>query len=369
MKANFLFAADKWLWAIPVLVILGGVLWVVSRQIGRRRLARFLSARVAAQTLAAVGRQFMEFLIRIAVLLLLALALARPLTGPRPGTAERSGVDLVILLDVSKSMLVEDVGPSRLGAVKKELREWLKNSAGDRIGLVPFAGDAFVMAPLTFDYQALDFVLQEVGPRSISAGGSNVPVAVETAAGLLKKDQDSARVILLVSDGENLEGDAVTAARKARTDDKITIITVGVGTSQGGKVPADDYTKYENLPHDKRPAKGFVRNEYGTWVTSRIDERTLRAISSAAGGKHYSFTAGSDTFRTLQNQSLLPLAEKSQARHLDVADYREWFQIPLGAALLLIAAGSALRLVRRKITALDSGVKVVQPENYSSVRP
>ncbi len=367
MKPHFLFADAAWLWAVPALAVFGGLLWIVSRWIARRRLARFISPAIAAPAAgAARRRRLAEFCVALAVLMLLAVTLARPLTGPKPGTAERSGVDLVILLDVSKSMLAEDIEPSRLGAVKKELRDWLKNSAGDRIGLVPFAGDAFVMAPLTFDYQALDFVLDAAGPKSISAGGSNFPAAIETAAELLAKDTESARVILLVSDGENLGGDAVAAARKAHSTDKITILTVGAGTAQGGKVPADDYAKYESLPPDKRPAKGFVRNEYGAWVTSRIDERTLRSIASAAGGRHYTFVPDSGTFRTLQNQSLLPLARKNQARHLDVADYVEWFRIPLGCAILLMLAGSLSQLLRRKRKAGTVGVDIVQPENLSA---
>ena len=348
MKTHFLFADEMWLWAIPALLILGGLLWMVSLWVGRRRLARFISPKIAAKAASpARRRRLLEFCVTLAVLLLLAVALARPLTGPRSGTAERSGIDLVIALDISKSMLVEDVEPSRLGAVKKELREWLKTSAGDRIGVVPFAGDAFVIAPLTFDYQSVDFVLKEVGPHSISAGGTNIATAIETAAMLLKKDRNNARVILLISDGENLDGDAVAAARKAYDEDRITILTVGVGTLQGGKVPMSDYAKYENLPPEKRPKLGFVKNEYGT------------------GGRYYLFAPGADTFRALQKQSLLPLAQRSRARHLDVSDYFEWFQIPLACAILLMAAGSAQWLFRRPSAPAIAGVPVVQPETYS----
>lgn len=369
MKEHFLFAFESWLWAVPVLAIFGAGLWMVSRIIARRRLARFISPAIAAKAAASLWNlRLVEFGISVVVLALLAVALARPLSGPRSGTAERSGVDLVILLDVSKSMLVEDLEPNRIEAVRKELREWLQTSAGDRVGLVPFAGDAFVMAPLTFDYQALDFVLAEVGPKSISSGGSNLPVAFETAAGLLSKDKESARVILLVSDGENLEGEAVSAARQVFAQEGVTIHTVGVGTAQGGKVPADDYAKYDHLPTDKRPAKGFIRSEYGTWVTSRIDERNLRAIAAAAGGRYYPFVPGTGTFRTVQNQSLLPLARKNQARRLEVADYTEWYRLPVAVAVLLMVAVSGSRLIRRKATPREIGVKVVQPENYSVSR-
>ena len=361
MNTNFIFADEPWLWAIPGLVILGALLWIISGWVAKRRLARFLYSMPHA--LPARWRRLVPFCVTMIVLLLLVLVLARPLTGPRPGTAERSGVDLVILLDVSKSMLVEDVAPNRLGAVTKELREWLKNSAQDRVSLVPFAGDAFVMSPLTFDYQSLDFVLEEVSPHSITAGGTNVPVAIETATELLDKDNSNARVILLISDGENLEGDALAAASKAFAD-RITILTVGVGTAQGGPVPADDYLRHPEIPVAKRR---FIKDEYGIEVRSRADERTLRGIADATGGRFYSFTPGAGTFRTLQEQSLLPLARKSRAQHINIADYTEWFQIPLGCAILLMAGSAAMPLLRRHQPKSVVGVPIVQPEDLSRV--
>jgi len=367
MSANFLFAARPWLWALPALLILAPLLWGLSRRLRRRRMHRFITPELAPRVAVSARRQrALGFGAMIAIFALLLLALARPLTGPRPGTAERSGVDLVILLDVSKSMLVEDLTPNRIGAIRGELRNWLRESAEDRISLVPFAGDAFIMSPLTFDYQALDFVLREVGPRSISAGGSNLPVAIETAAELLRKSSENTRVILLITDGENLEGNEVEAARKAHAEDKITILTVGVGTAEGGKVPADDYARFDHLPPEKRPPKHFVRNEYGTWVTSRINERTLRSLASAGGGRYYPFQPGAGTLRTLQTQSLLPLAQQQRAVRIDMADYREWFQIPLGAAILLLMLGSALPLLRRQAPAAAVGVPVVRPDSFQS---
>jgi len=361
MSPTFLFASEPWLWVVPGLIVFGAILWFISRWVAKRRLARFMFS--APSALSSLSRRLVRFCLAMSVLILLALALARPLSGPKPGTVDRSGVNVAIVLDVSKSMLVEDVAPSRLGAIKNDLRDWLKNSAQDRISLVPFAGHAFVMSPLTFDYEALDFVLQEAGPRSISMGGTNVPEAIETAAELLEKDKDNARVIVLISDGENLEGDAIEAARKAHTDDNITIITVGVGTVQGGVVPADDYAK---LPPEKRLVKRYAKDEYGVEVRSRADGRTLREIAEATGGRYYAFTPGADTFRTLQQRSLAPLARKSRVQHLNVSDYVEWFQIPLGCAILFMFAGPALALIRKRTVMTDIGVPVIQPENYSS---
>jgi len=365
MSATFLFADQSWLWALPALLVLAPLLWMFSHALRRRRMHRFITPELAARVAGAARRQrAIAFSVMIAVFALLLLALARPLSGPLPGTAERSGVDLVILLDVSKSMLVEDVAPSRLKAVKEALREWLRDYAQDRIALVPFAGDAFIMSPLTFDYQALDFVLREVGPRSLSAGGSNLPVAIDTAVRLLGKSSESARVILLVTDGENLEGDAVAAARKAHTEAHATVLTVGVGTSEGGQVPADDYSRHEHLPPGKRPARHFVRNEYGTLVTSRIDERALRSIASAGGGRYYPFAPGTETFRTVQTQSLVPIAQEQKAVRIDMADYREWFQLPLGGAILLLLLAAVLTLLRQKAPPDGVGVPVVRPDSF-----
>lgn len=364
MKQEWIFAVVPWLWAVPVLAVLAFALWRMWRRLAARRIARFVSEKRFAALLPAVywrGHAW-SFGITAAVLALLAVALARPMYGPLPDYAESKGVDFVVALDVSKSMWVEDVEPNRLQAVKKELSEWITHMAGDRMGLILFAGDAFVQAPITFDYKALDYVLQQSGPKSISLGGTNIPRALEMASHILQTTDPGLRFLVIISDGENLEGDAVGAVRAARAKDGITVFTVGVGTLSGGRVPSVD-------AHDpalkKEPAarKAFVNNEYGLGVTSRLDSRALRMLAEAGGGRYYEFRPGMKTFDSLRNQSLLPMAQKN--RGINVREYREWFQIPLGCAILLLVLQALIPLVKKRANGKSSGVDVVTPDTLS----
>jgi von Willebrand factor type A domain/Tetratricopeptide repeat len=357
---SMIFANTMWLMALPIVLVLGTVLWAVSRRIARRRIDRFISTKVfdAVPTLD-WPRRLVRFALVAAVLMAFAVTLARPLTGPRSDHTERAGVDFVIALDVSKSMWVQDVKPTRLAAVKEALGEWLKKQKGDRIGLIVFAGDAFVQAPMTFDYTALDFVLQDAGPASVSKGGTNIPKAIEVATKMLARNGVDTKALILISDGENLEADAIAAARDAKVNSGITIYTVGVGTPQGGKVPSADPTK---PPKPGVSAPSYIRNEYGMEAESRMDRQSLRAIAAAGGGKYYDFHPGEPVFQNLRDQSLMPLAHKS--KQLNVQDYNEWFQIPLGAAILLLVLEPLIPAVRRRQTTAV-GVAVVQPTTYS----
>lgn len=365
MKQEWIFALVPWLWAVPVLAVLAFALWRLWKRLAARRIARFVSEKRFASLLPAVywrGHAW-SFGITVAVLALLAVALARPMYGPLPDYAESKGVDFVVALDVSKSMWVEDVEPNRLQAVKKELSEWITHMAGDRMGLILFAGDAFVQAPITFDYKALDYVLQQSGPKSISLGGTNIPRALEMASHILQSTDPGLRFLVIISDGENLEGDAVGAVRAARAKDGITVFTVGVGTLSGGRVPLVDAHDPAVKQEAAAGRKGFINNEYGLGVTSRLDSRALRMLAEAGGGRYYEFRPGMKTFDSLRNQSLLPLAQKN--RGINVREYQEWFQIPLGCAILLLVLQALIPLVKKRANGKSSGVAVVTPDTLS----
>jgi Ca-activated chloride channel family protein len=363
MKQEWIFAVNEWLYTLPWLATGGLSLWLLSRRIARRRLEKFVALRLFATAMPSVNRRgkLIKFIAGVAAAMLIVLALARPLNGPRPDRVEGKGFDLVIALDVSKSMCVEDVDPNRLAAVKKELSGWLKQLSGERVGLVLFAGDAFVQAPLTFDYPALDYVLQQAGPKAVSLGGTNIAKGIEASAGLLEKCDAGSRFLLIISDGENLDGDAMTAAGVAHSEKGIKIFTMGVGTLTGGKVPIEDYS----IPRKdgKPPKKYYINNEYGYQVTSRLDSRTLRSLASAGGGQYYEFKSGSQTIQALRDQSLLPLARKNRVS--DVNDYYEWFRLPLAIAIILLAVRQLTPDYRNPEEERKTGVDTVRPTTYS----
>ena len=322
------------LWLIPALLAGAFALSLLARRVAARKLAGFGPADRLPRILRTLDHRAKawKFWLVVAALCLLAVVAARPMLGPRSQDAEQSGAEFFIILDVSKSMLVRDVPPNRLEAVKSSLSEWIKTRHGDRIGLILMSGDAFVQAPLTNDYTALREVLAQSGPGSLSRGGTNLAGAIQIAATAFSKSEVKNKAIVIISDGDNLEGNPTEAARLARSSDKITMFTVGVGTEDGGPVPEIRRNQAEDF---KRPPHGYVKDEYGVQARSRLDERTLRAVAASGGGRYFRFTPGDDVWNLLYTQSLRPLSRSMET--VDLKDYDDLFQIPLLAALLLLA--------------------------------
>ncbi|MEZ0386469.1 MAG: VWA domain-containing protein, partial [Verrucomicrobium sp.] len=325
------FAYPLVLLLVPLLVVSGILLYRHARARAQRKLALFGPASRQPSLLRSVdlrARPRRAVLVTSA-LCLLAITAARPVCGPRPDAADQTGSEFFIILDVSKSMLVRDVTPNRLESVKVALAEWLKTRHGDRIGLIVMAGDAFVQAPLTNDYTALREVLAQTGPASVSRGGTNIPMAVQVATKALEAGNVKRKVVVLVSDGENLEGEITAAITEASQKHKITFFTMGVGTLEGGKVPEKD-----NKPDFTKPPKAYVRDDYGVTAHSRLDERSLRSIASTGGGRYFHFTPDGDTWDSLYSQALATLARRTETFNLQ--QYDDLFQIPLFLALALL---------------------------------
>ncbi len=207
----------------------------------------------------------------------LALALARPQWGVREAEVGQEGVQVVVALDVSASMLARDVRPDRLTRAKLEIIDLMDRLDGDEVGLVLFSGAAFVQLPLTSDYLTARRFLDAAGPESISTPGTVVGRAIRTAAGAFDHGREGSKAILLMTDGEDSETDTAAAAREA-ADMGVTIFAVGFGSPQGEPVPELD------------PAGnvvGYKADAAGNRVLSRLDEQTLRAVADAAGGAYF----------------------------------------------------------------------------------
>lgn len=336
-----IFAHPYLLALVPLLLLSGWWLHRASKKVAQRKLAAFGPASRLPNMLRTVNfkAKRLRFILFTIALAILGIVVARPMWGPLDRDKKQEGAEFFIILDVSKSMLVRDVKPSRLDSVKASLSEWLKTRTGDRVGLILMAGDAFIQAPLTNDYTALREVLAQSGPKSISLGGTNISEAIKVAGKALDASGVKNKAIVIVSDGENTEGHAVQDVQNAHTAERITFFTVGVGTAEGGQVPLKE------LPADfTGPLKEVVRDEYGLVVTSKLDERNLRAMASAGGGKYLEYRPEGNTWDMLYQQSLSTLAKKSAVFKLE--DYIDLFQIPLALVilLLLIEAGISTRL-------------------------
>ena len=318
----FRWGSHAALWALALVPLLLALFWRSERRrrrllerFGESRLLRRLSPRSGA-----TGRRW-----RVALLLasatLLVLALARPQFGTRVETVRREGRDLVVALDVSRSMYAEDVEPSRLERAKIEIGRIVQRLDGDRVGLVAFAGDAFVQSPLTTDYGAAMMFLGAMDPEMMSAQGTDLARAIEIAVEALAETPEESRAIVIVTDGEDHEGGLAEALAGAGAAD-VTIHAVGVGSPEG--VP---------LPSGGGEGGRFLRDAGGKVVTSRLNENALRDIALQTGGEYHRIGSAGGLEALVER--IAGGGRELESR--EVTEYEEQYQIFLGAALLLLA--------------------------------
>ncbi|MBA3006878.1 MAG: VWA domain-containing protein [Proteobacteria bacterium] len=250
------------------------------------------------------------------------LALARPQYGLKWVEVKRKGIDILFALDTSKSMLTEDIRPNRLERAKLAIMDFVNQLEGDRVGLLPFSGSAFLMCPLTIDYNAFEASLTTVNTATIPRGGTDLERAIGLAESSLVNNANH-KILVLLTDGENLEGDALAAAIKA-AQNGMTIFTVGVGTTQG-----------ELIPLSSGGQGNFVKDESGKFITSKLDERALTAIAEAAGGLYVPLGKNGEGLQRIYQQklSLIPKKELAEKQHKEPMERFNW---PLGAAIVLL---------------------------------
>lgn len=319
------------LWLVPVLLL---ALWFAERR--RARLERMLGEprmlRGRAQAPGAGLRWARHALLLLAAALAIA-GMGRPQAGFRLVTTTSRGVDLVVALDLSHSMEARDVRPDRLRAAKRELLSLFSALEGSGIGVVEFAGNARVLSPLTTDTQGLESVVETAVPEDLDEPGSNVAGAVRLASLLLRRPGERPRAVLLVSDGENLEGDARAAAGMARGAGA-RLFTLGMGTPQGTTIPIVDSTGV---------VVGKRRDPEGKIVQTKLDEALLRDLAKRGGG---TYERGDGTGRAALHLADAMRSEGGvEARGQTVRAYDErfaWFAA--GAGLLLVLE----RLVPRR---------------------
>ena len=319
------FGAPIWFWALLVIPVLA-LLFARAEQRGIARLREFVSPRLLPQLAATVNRSRRVF--RFALLMLgLALAivsLARPQWGYIYEDVKRKGLDLLFAVDTSRSMLSNDVQPNRLERVKLAAQDLVNQLQGDRVGLIAFAGRAFLQAPLTIDYEAEVESINDLDTKTIPEGGTNISEAINLALNTFGKSAAGNRALIIFTDGEELSGDAAKVA-KAAAEAGVRIFTVGVGTPQGSLIPvtSDD------------GGTAFVKDSAGQVVKSKLDEKRLREIAQATGGFYLHLDDGPRTMSQLYAQGLANM----KAADIDARLGRrpiERYEWPLGAAILAL---------------------------------
>ena len=275
-----------------------------------------------------MGREVWRFLIwRLAVAMIVLGGLG-PKVGSKLQEVESQGSDLVIAIDISNSMMAEDLGMDRLSLAKRTVERVLAKLGSDRVGLVIFAGQAYVQCPLTTDYSALKLFLNTISPDLISIQGTALGEAIDVSVLAFKNSPESSRSILLITDGENHEDDPVAAASRAR-EKGVFVHIIGLATPEGAPIP-----KYNKSGRKV----GFIQGADGAPVVSRLDESVLVATATAGDG---SFTRAKKSFVNISPIiNALNTAEKTRTSNVMFTDYDHRFQIFLIIALCLVVLES-----------------------------
>lgn len=295
-----------------------------SERVRRKLLTQFVEARLLATLTAGISpaRRKFRFSLFIAAVALLIVAIARPQRGFDLEEIEQRGLDVVVAVDTSKSMLATDVLPNRLGRAKLEALELMQTAKADRLGLVAFAGDAFLACPLTIDDTAFQQSVQALDVNSIPQGGTALAAAIDTALTAFK-EKGQHKALVLFTDGEDNDEGALAAAEKA-AQAGLKIFTIGIGSAEGTLV---------QIP-DGNGGTDYVRDEKGQVVKTKLNEPLLQQIAAATGG-FYLPLRGANTIETLYERGLAPMP-KSEGKEKLVRRYHEQFHWPLALALVLL---------------------------------
>ena len=334
--SNIHFAQPLFLWALAALPFLAALIFHAEKM---RRIAldKLIAARLQPRLAGSVSvaRRRWGFALLLLGLALAFVALARPQMGFTWEEKRQSGRDVIFAIDTSKSMLATDLLPNRLTRAKLAAEDLLNQIEGDRVGLLAFAGSSFLQAPLTSDFGAVRDSLQELDTDIIPRGGTNLADAITAADEAFGKGESEHRALIIFSDGEELEANAVEAARARK--DRFHIFTVGLGSAEGALIPVSD---------GKGGGTEFVRDEQGQYVKSKLDERRMREVAEASGGFYVHLQNGPAEMQQIVRDGLGKMKEhETDARFSRVPIER--YQWPLGAAIAAMAAALLLGERRR----------------------
>ncbi|MBN2244183.1 MAG: VWA domain-containing protein [Acidobacteria bacterium] len=313
------------LWLLPLL----GLFFFWSLRNRRRRLLKAVGPALLPELTEEFsrGKAVLRACLLTGFFLFGILALARPQWGARMETVRRQGVDIIAALDVSYSMNTEDIAPNRFEKARGGIRRLMERSEGDRFGLVAFSGGAMVQCPLTLDQGAIHLFLDIARTGMIEQPGTSLAAAIETATGAFIAEEKKHKVLVLFTDGEDLEGQ-VDAAVEGAKEAGVIIYAIGIGTPQGEPIPIRDAAG--NIIEYRKDPGGQV-------VVSSLDEKSLAAIAVGTGGRYYRATTSEKEIESLY-EDISGLQKKELESRL-ARNFEDRFQYPLLLATLLLAAG------------------------------
>ena len=254
----------------------------------------------------------------------LILALAMPQIGAKLTMAKRYGVDILVVVDTSSSMLAQDIKPNRLEKAKLEIGSFIDKLKGDRVGILTFAGDSFMQCPLTLDYGAAKIFLSVIEPGIMPKPGTAIGDAISTAIEGFSKKERKYKVMVLLTDGEDHDTNPIGSANEAKKDG-IIIYAIGIGTKKGEPIPIIDQAGN---------VSGYKKDKRGEVVMTRLDEETLQKIAVITGGKYYHATAGEFELDKIYED--IARMEKKELSDRLFTEYEDRFQYFLGIAFILL---------------------------------
>jgi Ca-activated chloride channel family protein len=307
---------------IPILILF----YVFAFHRKRRSLSRFGNLALVEKLSSSVSRkaQIWKALLLVVAFLILIISMARPKMGEKNKPGKRKGQDIMIALDVSLSMMAEDIKPNRLEKAKHEIREFIDNLKGDRVGLLVFAGKPFVWCPLTIDYSAARMFLDSIGPDLIPEPGTGIGNAIQKAMLSFVKEEKKHKVLVLITDGEDHQGKPVEMA-EAAAKEGIVIYTVGIGSSAGGPIPVKDGMGNRT---------GYKKDRNGGVVMTRIDELTLKSIAWKTGGEFYRVTGSEAVMDSVYKH--IDEMEKKSLGSVQYTHMEDRFQPFVGMVILIL---------------------------------
>lgn len=268
-------------------------------------------------------KSVLKIIICLFALALIVVALVNPKIGTKSETVKRQGIDIVFAVDVSKSMLCEDIAPSRLEKSKQLVSQIINQLGSDRIGIVAYAGSAFPVLPITTDYGVAKMFIQSMNPDMVSSQGTSLDDAIALSADYFEEDSETSKLLILISDGEDHGEGAQSAAEEAKKEG-LKIITIGVGTEKGGPIPLKRNGVVESFQRD-------FNNEV---VVTKLNPQSLEEIAKATKGGYINGTNTKEVLEYIKNA--LDNIEKTEFESEQFTDFNAQFQWFLGIAFLLL---------------------------------
>lgn len=320
------FAHAEYLQYLFIIPVFAGIIWFIyQRKI--RQLRSFGNQSTVLKLVEEYSpyKYFVKYGLILSAIALLIVGWADPQVGTKFEEVTRQGVDLMIALDVSNSMKAEDIKPNRLESAKQEMLQLINNLRGDRIGIIVFAGDGYTQLPLTTDYNAALLMTEIIDVDIVPKPGTAIGSAIDLARKSFAKDEGKYKALIVITDGENHEDDAVQAAKHAASEN-IIVHTIGMGSREGAPIPV----------RSDGQQVGFRKDRDGNVVLTKLDEQALQEIAAATGGKYVRATNVQNDLQVIFGE--IEKMEKKEFGTKQFTEYEDRFQYLVAAAILVLIA-------------------------------